>query len=403
MKIGSEVLQTNPGLSNDWGQCVLLSNYASLDSKFNPTWAVVKELLGDRLVAMLGPQHGFYGTVQDNMIETPHEIHRESGLKLFSLYSEIREPTDEMLANVDTILIDLQISGCRVYTFKYTIAACLRAAKRNGLKVVVLDRLNPLGGELVEGSTLNPDCTSFVGEFRIPMRHGLTPGEAAQFFNCEINADLEVIRLDGWQPKAGFDQWRHSWILTSPNLPSMDAVRVYPGTVLFEGTNVSEGRGTALPFQLIGHPSIAKPQELVNRVWQLLKPLGGLEGVGLRPAFFEPTSQKWAQKTCGGCHIYLESASQTIWAYDLGIALVRAFFELIGSDFAWKQPPYEYDYETLPIKLICGFNEADSKLTSSDFNILDPQWHKGASEYMSAVEPYLIYDRKMRSPQWASE
>ena len=185
MRIGLEILAENPAMAKSWGNCLLLCNQASVTSNFEPSWKVVKESIGEKLVGFFGPQHGFHSTVQDNMIETTDSF-GPYGLPVYSLYSETREPSEDMLRGADTILIDIQIVGCRVYTFKYTIAACLRAAKKYGKKVVILDRPNPMGGKLVEGRVLELAAKSFVGEFEIPMRHGLTPAEAGLLFNKNI-------------------------------------------------------------------------------------------------------------------------------------------------------------------------------------------------------------------------
>lgn len=200
MLTGLEVLLAKPQTGQAWGRCGLVCNQASVTMDFKPAWTTLRESLGNRLVALFGPQHGFYGTAQDNMIETAHEQRGEFNLPVYSLYSETREPTAEMLEGLDTIIIDLQITGCRIYTWKATIAACMRAAAKHGKRVVVLDRPNPVGGEVLEGRVLELDATSFVGEFPVPMRHGMTAGEAARFFNKSIHAELEVVKLEGWNP-----------------------------------------------------------------------------------------------------------------------------------------------------------------------------------------------------------
>ena len=251
---GVDVMAKNPSISLNWGNCILLCNQASLASNGNHSVSVCRKVLNDRLLALMAPQHGLWGTVQDNMIETPHEFNSEFNLKTFSLYSETREPTEEMLAGVDTILVDLQITGCRVYTFKYTMSACLRAAKKMKKKVVVLDRPNPIGAYIEEGRCLDLNCRSFVGEYSIPMRHGLSIGEAAQFFNSFIGADLDVIKLENYSKNNIWSDFSRVWVPTSPNLPNFESLLLYPGMVIFEGTNISEGRGTSLPFQCVGAP-----------------------------------------------------------------------------------------------------------------------------------------------------
>src|SRR5215472_5550070 len=208
------------------------------------------------LTAIFGPQHGFRSDLQENMIESPHARDAKRRLPVYSLYSETREPTKEMLKDLDVLVIDLQDVGTRIYTYIYTMAYCLSAAKKAGLKVVVCDRPNPIGGVSVEGPMLEHGYESFVGLYPIPMRHGMTIGELARLFNDHfgIGATLEVVELAGWQRTMYHDDAGAPWVMPSPNMPTVDTAIVYPGTVLFEGTNVSEGRGTTRPFELVGAP-----------------------------------------------------------------------------------------------------------------------------------------------------
>ena len=394
--VGLESLVADPGITKAWGRCGLVCNQASVTSDMTPAWTVLSKILGQRLVVLFGPQHGFYGTKQDNMIETRHSTHESFGVPLFSLYSETREPTAEMLSNVDTIVIDLQIVGCRIYTWKATIAGCMRAAKKYGKKVIVLDRPNPVGGEICEGRVLDQDSTSFVGEYPIPMRHALTAGEAATFFNLFIGCELSVVGLKSWDPRSYWSDLARPWVLTSPNLPTIDPVYVYPGAVIFEGTNISEGRGTGLPFQFIGAPYLPSASAYKNLTLKLLG--GSAPGVYLREAQFEPTSQKWARKTCNGIQIHITDA-RAIRSLDLSIALVRAAFELGEGHFAWKDPPYEYDFKTLPMKLIYGSQKSDEKFLDKNFSLQDVFWHEGINSYIDAVSKSLIYPRKLSGPR----
>ena len=396
MKFGLERLLADKSLAKSFGRCGLLSNQASLLEGFVPSWQALMQLLSKDLTTLFSPQHGFEATVQDNMIETAHSIHEPSGRRLYSLYSETREPTEKMLADVDTILVDIQLSGCRVYTFKYTIAACLRAAKKYQKKVVILDRPNPLGGVVVEGSVLSMDATSFVGEFPIPMRHGLTAAEIALLFNKDIGADLSCIAMQGWQPEKTFSQTGRYWIPTSPNLPTLESALVYPGTVLLEGINASEGRGTTLPFQLVGAPYVPSQDAFVAKLKEILGDLAPQNA--FRPAAFQPTSQKWSGKECRGCQIFVDPCSADFPSYAVGLAVMRAFIEFGGQSrgFEWKAPPYEYDLETLPIKLIMGSQKADEKLLASDFSLNDPFWREGQKEYLDKTKDILLYDRQRK-------
>src|SRR5262245_26476255 len=251
------------------------------------------------LAALFGPQHGFRSDLQDNMIETPHGCDAKRRVPVFSLYSDTREPTPEMLKKVDLLVVDLQDVGTRVYTFVYSMANCMRVAARHGIPAVVCDRPNPIGGVAVEGARLRMPWTSFVGQYPIPMRHGMTIGELAQLFNAEfgIGADLTVIPLDGWERSMYLDETNLPWIIPSPNLPTLDSAIVYPGAVLFEGTRFSEGRGTTRPFELIGAPWIDGER--------LADAMNGrkLPGAHFRAVVFEPTLQKHAKQTCRRCQV----------------------------------------------------------------------------------------------------
>lgn len=391
---GIERLYKSPEKANLWGRCGLLINQASINRGFEPSWKLLQSILGPRLKCLFGPQHGFAGTAQDNMIETSHTKHVATGLPVFSLYSETRRPNDFMLSHLDTLIIDLQIVGCRIYTWKSTIAECLRAAKEHGKRVVILDRPNPLGGEILEGRTLDDDCHSFVGQFKMPMRHGLTAAEAGLFFNDSIQADLEVIPMLGWNPSSLWNDLDRFWVLTSPNLPTPDSAFVYPGTVLLEGTNLSEGRGTGLPFQLIGAPYIQSGQRLIDLIQEYPHVTNGLI---LREAAFEPTSQKWMGQVCNGLQIHV-THPRKIRSFGLTLALIKSTMEL-SDQFAWRSPPYEYDYETLPIKLILGSHKVENHLSRKFFKLDDPFWREGIDTYAAQVARFHLYPREAFSDQ----
>lgn len=387
MKTGLEIVRGSPEITNEWGRCGLLCNQASISRDFRTSWDILHEVLGDRLVSLFGPQHGFHATLQDNMIESSHGF-GPFGLPVHSLYSETREPTEEMLDSLDTIIIDIQIVGCRVYTFKYTIAGCLRAAKKYNKRVVVLDRPNPLGGTFIEGNVLNLEAKSFVGEFEIPLRHGLTPGEVARLFNRNVDAQLDIITLERWDPNQMWHDITHPWVLTSPNLPTLDSVFVYPATVMLEGTNLSEGRGTCLPFQFVGAPYLEANTftKRVNELYSMKR------GVYLRPAQFQPTSQKWSGEVCSGLQIHVLDPYE-IQSFKLGLAIIVAALEQGGKNFRWSQPPYEYDYSNLPINLIMGNLSADSWFKEVTKNGFDLHWDEGLSEFASKAKDVIIYDR----------
>ena len=385
--IGLEIIAQNQGLTKNWGACALLCNQASVDQNYQHSIDILGRILGKNLTCLFGPQHGLAGTVQDNMIETPHVQDPRTGLTIYSLYSETREPAPEMMEGLDTLIIDIQLSGCRIYTFKATILACMKAARKSHTRVVILDRPNPLGGLIVEGRVSEEGYRSFVSPDEIPMRHGLTPGEFANYVNRLVGCELEVVRLKDWEASENWQSTGRPWVLTSPNLPTLDPLFVYPGMVLFEGCNVSEGRGTGLPFQLIGSPWIRDSKKLIERIRELS---AGHRGVSLRPASFCPTSGKWQGRDCQGLQIHIQSPDE-IRSLGLAQAMIRAFSELSEGMFGFRQPPYEYEYDRLPMDMIVGAAKSDVKLSTLD--PFDPYWNEGISNFVSQVKPYLLYPR----------
>ncbi len=389
MIIGLERLHADPSLAVSWGRCGLLCNQASVTADFIPAWQVLAR--SATLTCLFSPQHGLEATVQDNMMETPHGQHVPTAVPIYSLYHQQRVPSAAMAAQLDTFVVDLQLTGTRIYTFKYTMAAVLRAAARYGKRVVVLDRPNPLGGVRLEGRVLHPAVKSFVGEYEIPMRHGLTTGEAARFFNVTIGAELAVVTLHDWQPEYLWQQLARPWVLTSPNMPTAETVSAFAGLVLLEGTNVSEGRGTCLPFQLLGAPWFNDGERLVRRMHDLYPAMGG---VYLRATQFMPTNQKWRGQVCHGLQVHIIDPAQAR-IFRVGIAALRACLELGGENFHWQQPPYEYEYEKLPIRLLLGDASADRMFAAASFEVEADYWHSGQESYRSAVAPHLLYERRM--------
>ena len=365
----------------------IVCNPASIDGEFRH---VADRLASDRrvrLAAIFGPQHGFSSDVQENMIETGHGRDEIRRVPVYSLYSETREPTAEMLRDLDLLVVDLQDVGTRIYTYIYTMANCLRAARRHGLKVIVCDRPNPIGGIAVEGPMLEPGFESFVGLYPIPMRHGMTIGEVARLFNehFDIGADLEVMTMEGWNRGMYADRTGLPWVLPSPNIPTVDSAVVYPGTVLFEGTNVSEGRGTTRPFELVGAPwVVAEPfADAMNRL--------GLPGVRFRPALFEPTFHKHAKTSCGGCQIHVLDR-ETFRAVETGVALLGAFRAADSNRFQWRDPPYEYEHKKLPIDILAGSSELrDQIVAGASARDVARSWEKGVAEFEKIRRRFLLY------------
>lgn len=365
----------------------LVCNQASVDHDFRHFADVLNSLEGANLKALFGPQHGIRGDVQDNMVETPHTLDRETGLPVYSLYSETREPTEEMLSDVDVLVCDLQDVGCRIYTFVYTIANCMRAAAKFGKRVIVCDRPNPINGVELEGNVLEPEFASFVGQFPIPTRHGMTACELARMFNSQwgINCELEVLPMEGWSRELWFDETDAPWVIPSPNMPTLDSATVFPGTVHIEGTQVSEGRGTTRPFEFVGAPYIDAAD--FERHLQGI----GLPGVRFRASNFLPTFQKHAGAVCGGVQIHVTDR-QTFKPVLTGVAVVKACRDLYGESFRWKEPPYEYVFDKNPFDVISGTDALRSAIERGDsIESIGDSWAEGLSEFVRLRSEYLLY------------
>jgi len=329
-----------------------LLHAASVTSDLQPTLSVLEAMDAAgaiRLAALFGPQHGFETTTQDNMVEWRGYRHPRLGLPVHSLYGEHREPTDSMLDGLEVLFIDLVDVGARYYTFIWTMLLCLQAAARRGITVVVADRPNPINGTDTEGRPQREDHLSFVGLHPLPVRHGRTIGELAQLFRAERvpEADLVVLPLEGWHRAHYLDETGLPWVMPSPNMPTPDTAVVYPGLCLLEGTNLSEGRGTTRPFELFGAPWIDG-----DKLTRALRALG-LPGVRFREAAFEPGFQKHAGKICRGAQLHVTDRG-SFRPLRTGLSILRTVSELYPADFAWKQPPYEYEHDKLAIEILCG-------------------------------------------------
>lgn len=340
-----------------------------------------------RLISLLGPQHGARGEKQDNMVESGFYRDPDTRLPVHSLYGETRRPTEDMLKDIDVLLFDLQDAGTRVYTFIYTMAYCMEACARFGKRMIVLDRPNPVNGRQLEGNLLDPEYSSFVGLYPIPMRHGMTTGELALLFNAEfgINCDLTVVEMEGWRRDYWFDQTGLPWVQPSPNLPTVDSAVVYPGSVLVEGTCLSEGRGTTRPFEMIGAPFI-NSRSYAARLNAL-----DLPGVWFRPAYFQPTFQKWAGQMCGGVQIHVRDR-EIYESYLTGIALLSIARALYPESFKWREPPYEYEHQKLPIEILCGGQSVpDSIWRGTPLNQIKQGWQDDIASFLRRRIPYLLY------------
>jgi len=383
--LGSERLLASAALNG--ARVGLVCNPASVDRQLRHVADRLASHPTARLAALFGPQHGFRSDVQDNMIETRHAHDELRRVPVYSLYSDVREPTADMLRNLDVLVIDLQDVGVRIYTYVYTMANCLKAARAHGIKVLVCDRPNPIGGVLVEGPVLVHGFESFVGMYPIPMRHGMTIGEIARLFNDHfgIGADLDVVAMDGWRRDMYWDGTGLTWIISSPNIPTSDTTLVYPGGVLFEGTNVSEGRGTTRPFELLGAPWVVAERfaDAMNR--------RELPGVFFRPAVFEPTFHKHAGAACAGVQVHVLDRT-TFRPVATGVALIEAFRASDPSRFRWKDPPYEYEYEKMPIDCLAGSStlraQIDAGVPARD---IAASWQEQVGVFVKIREPFLLY------------
>jgi uncharacterized protein YbbC (DUF1343 family) len=385
VRLGSERLLE--GTTLDGLRVGLVCNPASVDHELVH---IADRLAGHaraRLAAIFGPQHGFRSDVQENMIETGHGCDEVRNVPVYSLYSETRQPTPDMLKNLDVLVIDLQDVGTRIYTYIYTMAYCLEAARRQGLKVIICDRPNPIGGGDVEGPMLVRGFESFVGLYPIPMRHGMTIGELGRLFNEHfgIGARLEVVSMEGWTRSMYHDTTGAPWVMPSPNIPTLDSAIVYPGTVLFEGTNVSEGRGTTRPFELVGAPNIVA-ERFVERVRRL-----DLPGAAFRPLVFEPTFHKHAQRSCGGCQIHVTDR-RSFRPVMTGAALVAAFHEADPEEFRWRQPPYEYEHVKLPFDILAGSSQLREQIEARvPPREIARSWEPGVAEFERTRRHFLLY------------
>ncbi len=340
-----------------------------------------------QLTCLFSPQHGFFSEKQDNMIESAHTTDHVTGLPVFSLYGDTRKPLPEMFESLDMLLIDLQDVGTRVYTFIWTVVHCLQVAAETGKTVVILDRPNPVGGAIVEGNLLHNEFRSFVGLYAIPMRHGLTMGELAMLCNLEmgINAQLQVVKMAGWQRSMFFADTGFPWVFPSPNMPTPLTALVYPGQVIWEGTNISEGRGTTLPFELIGAPFID-----IHHLLKQIKDIP-LPGCVLRPICFEPTSGKWSGQRCFGVHLHVTAPLQFL-SYRTSLALLQAIIRLYPEQFAYKQPPYEYEYIQLPMDMILGDQHLRMALEQGeDLLALERSWQDELAAFEGLRSAVFLY------------
>jgi uncharacterized protein YbbC (DUF1343 family) len=336
------------------GNIGLLCHAASVTSNFKFAPDIFKDVYGDRFKKLFGPQHGFVTDVQDNMIETKDYVHPYYKVPVHSLYGEVRWPTEDMLSGLDTLVIDLQDVGTRVYTYIWTLSYILEKCENTDIEIVVLDRPNPVNGVDLEGTILNKEFASFVGRDEILHRHGLTIGEFGHWFlkHNNLKTKYRVIEMLNWKREYFYEDTGLPWVNPSPNLPLMDSSIAFIATVMLEGTNLSEGRGTTRPLEFIGHPDI-EPHSFIVSIQKLPEYKMVTEGIILRPTVTLPMFQKHAQKPNGGLFFQTIDAKKANY-WRCGLFLIREFAKVLGEKFEYKIGDYEYEFDKNAFDLING-------------------------------------------------
>ncbi len=396
------MLKVQTGLTNfindtNWqkqvvGNIAYLTHSAAVDDTLEIGISKIRTIFKDRLKCLIGPQHGIVSDVQDNMIETSDFSHPYFKLPVYSLYSKTRSPTTDMLKDIQTVIVDLQDVGTRVYTYISTLSYMMDFCATNKIQMIILDRPNPIGGLQIEGNVLEKDFYSFVGMYPFPQRHGLTIAEVALYKKHydKLDIELTIVPLKNWKRSMYWQDTGLEWINPSPNLPTSSSTITFAGTVLFEGTNISEGRGTTRSLEIIGHPKI-EPFSLQEEMLQDFKQFN-LNGFYLRPITFMPTFQKHAQKTCGGYQIHITNKEE-FNSWNLSQYLCYKFSEKLKDDFLWKQPPYEYEYDRYPIDLINGTDQIRKMIDSKEsFEKIISYGHNGHGDFIQKRNKILIYE-----------
>jgi uncharacterized protein YbbC (DUF1343 family) len=364
----------------------LLVHQASVDSRYAHAAELLSGLRSARLSRLFAPEHGLWGAAQDHAgIRTTRDP--VTGLRVWSLYGAQRTPAPRMLSGLDVLVIDLQDVGARYYTFVWTMALAMRACARAGVRVIVLDRPNPLGGLDVEGNVPDPRFASFVGLYPLPARHGLTIGELAAYLNAEhgLGCSLTVVPMSGWRRRMLWDATGLPWVAPSPNMPTPETAAVYPGGCLIEGTNLSEGRGTTRPFEWVGAPYLD-----AHRYADALNDLG-LSGVHFRPSRFAPTFHKWAGRLCGGVQIHVTNRA-TFKPFLAGLAEIAVACRLSRRAFRWKRPPYEFEARRLPIDILCGTDTIRRQLEAGrPLSAVEESWRDDLARWQRRRRPFLLY------------
>jgi uncharacterized protein YbbC (DUF1343 family) len=386
VRSGLDVLVAARGAMLRGRRTALVAHQASVDSRLRHAASLLARMRGVNLAAIWAPEHGLWGAPQDHA-HIRADRDPVTRLPVLTLYGERRWPTPAMIRSVDTIVIDLQDVGSRYYTFIWTMALVMRAAGKSDVEVIVLDRPNPLGGTRLEGNVMDPAFASFVGLYPLAIRHGMTIGEIAAYLNDThaLGCRLTVVRMRGWRRSMMWADTGLPWVPPSPNMPTLDTALVYPGGCLYEGTNLSEGRGTTRPFEWVGAPYLD-----AQRYADALDAFA-LPGVAFRPARFTPMFHKWAGRLCGGVQIHVTDAAR-FKPYLTGLGVIAAARQVGGRAFAWKRPPYEFEHRKLPIDVICGTDTIRKAIERRrPLGEVERGWSRGLSAWKRRRARYLMY------------
>lgn len=387
-QIGLDTFERNWPKKLKGSRVGLLVHTASVNRKLQHAVNLFVKSKKLTLNALFGPQHGIYGETQDNMVEWEGFHDRHTGLPVFSLYGRTRKPEPSMLEHIDVLVIDLQDVGARYYTFIWTMENCMQVCMEMNKSIVILDRPNPIGGHKIEGPVLKEAYASFVGQRPLPVRHSMTVGEIGNYLCNEFypSLDFHVIPMQGWKRKFWFDSTHLPWVMPSPNMPTMDTAMVYPGMCLLEGTNISEGRGTTKPFEIFGAPFI-EPELLLRQLTDF-----NLPGIIFRSTYFQPTFQKYTGNVCGGAQLHVTDRER-FKPFKTGVTLIKAVYDLYPEDFSWRQPPYEYETEKLPIDILAGTDKLRKEIEKGEkLDRMEDWWQEECSQFNKLIrKKYLIY------------
>ncbi|MEE2962043.1 MAG: DUF1343 domain-containing protein [Myxococcota bacterium] len=391
MHLGLDIFLNNPTqYINSTTRVGLIANPTTLTSNYVHAADAFLSSSEINLTTLFGPEHGIRGAAQD-MVTVDGNNDPQTGLPVISLYGptfESLSPTSKDLENVDALVFDIQDVGARYYTYGATMALAMQKAGELGIRLLVLDRPNPIGGMKVEGGGLEPGLENFCALYPIPQRHGMTVGELANLYrdSFALDCELEIIPCEGWSREHYFEETLLPWVMPSPNMPTIDTAVVYPGMCLLEGTNLSEGRGTTKPFELFGAPFI-NGYHLAEKLTTL-----DLPGVVFRPVVFEPTFQKHAHKSCGGLQLHVTNREK-FSSYETGLAVLWAAKTLYPESFQWRTETYEFRNDVPAIDLLTGIQQVREEIDrGGSFEVIYQLAQQGTNQYQRGREAALIYD-----------